>query len=97
MIILDYLNVITRGLIRGRQEGQGQIRTCDDRSRDWTDTTAGRGRKSENTGDLEQLGKARNGFLSLQKECNATDQFWTCDLQYWVVISKTVLKPLGLW
>ena len=39
--VLDYLggpNVITRVLIRGRQEGQSQRRTCDNRSRGWTDT-----------------------------------------------------------
>lgn len=44
--VLDYLgglNVITRGLIRGRQEDQGQRRTCDDKSRGGNDTIAGRG------------------------------------------------------
>lgn len=49
---LGGLNVITKVLTKGRQEGQSQIRSYNDRKRCQNDAIAVKGHKPRNVGDL---------------------------------------------
>ena len=92
-------NVITRVLIRGKQEGQSR-RRCDARSRGWGDA----GPQAKECERRLEAGKGKEmGFPLEPPERNTAfdfspeDPFQTSDLQNHKIINLGCFKPLSLW
>lgn len=60
--VLDYLgpHVISRVLIRGKQEGRSQKPRCDNRNRSWSELGKGPEPRNMGGGDLKRLERQGN-------------------------------------
>ena len=108
--MLDYQgwpNVITRDLIRGRQEGQSLKRRCDDGSRGWSDVLwrwrqrppAAGCRQPLEAGEVKEKDSPRgpperNGALPTP-HLSPWDWFQASELQNCKILNLCCLKPLS--